>query len=195
MKRHFVLALGVLASLAAFPACSSDDDDHGAVVETITMDCYAETTAGPALDYTVSGNTLTITANGQSSQATRSGAASGDKPIYGTWQLPTVPVSGSNAAKHKAMVSGNVRIDANRITLTSNCSSLEHTMSASSSSPVTITDTTIQLLESHKEVKHWSSRTGESTLTKTSIDTLAVQPQLDDVNVVSAGAVFPFAAY
>ncbi|WP_394841112.1 hypothetical protein LZC95_29085 [Pendulispora brunnea] len=198
MKRHLVLAFGVLSSLIAFPACSSDDDEKPAVVEELRMNCSAETVAGPAIDYTVSGNTLTISANGQSSQITRSGSASGDKPIYGTWQLPPATATSGDpayAAKHQLRVTGNIRIEPNRVTVTTNCTTLEHVMSASATSPATITDTTLQVLEAHKEEKYWSSRTGESTLTKKSIDTLAVEPQLEGDEPLSGGVAFPFAAY
>ncbi|WP_394830423.1 hypothetical protein LVJ94_28350 [Pendulispora rubella] len=200
MKRHFFLAFGVLASLAAFPACSSDDDDDkgtATVVETLTMDCSVETFAGPEMDYHVVDNKLVLLQSGQRSEMTRSGTASGDKPIHGTWQMPPFEVAGDPdyVAKHQVRTIGTIRIEDGRVTLTANCSSLEHSMSVSASSPATITDTTIRVLESHKEAKHWSSRTGESTVAKTSIDTLAVQPQLGEGALASGAVVFPFAAY
>ncbi|WP_394830421.1 hypothetical protein LVJ94_28340 [Pendulispora rubella] len=198
MKRHFVLAFGVLASLTVFPACSSDDDDHGAVVEEhFIMNCYAQTTASLPLDYTVAGNALRLDASGNRSELTRIGAGSGDKAIYGTWQLPETQSTGDSyfTEKYQLRQTSTLRIEAGRIIATTNCSSNRHTMSASVTSAATITDTTLEVLEDHKEVKSWSSRFGESTLTKNSIDPLAVQPQHTDVHEVSAGVVFPFAAY
>jgi len=52
---------------------------------------------------------------------------------------------------------------------------------------------TFQFLESHQEEKHWSSRSGESTVKKTSIDPSLVQPEVDEVSLKKAGVAIPFA--
>jgi len=198
MKRHFVLAFGVVASLLAFPACSSDDDnDKGTVTtETITIDCGIETTP-LSVQYTISGNTLVSVANGQRSEMTRVAAGSGDKAIYGTWgqTLPT-GADAAFAAKYQVKNTATLRVEPGRVTAAVNCSNTLHAMSASVSTPATITDTTLEILEGHREHKRWSSRAGESTVSKTSVNSLAAEAPLEGAPLadVSSVATFPFAA-
>ncbi|WP_394841113.1 hypothetical protein LZC95_29090 [Pendulispora brunnea] len=178
MKRHLLLAFAVLSSLVAFPACSSDDDNgKGTAVEELTINCGVAI-APATVQYALEGDKLISTTNGQRSEATRVGAASGDKPIYGTWAVPIQDTGDpALAAKYEIKYTATFRVEPGRVTASVDCSNNIHPMKSSASSPATITDTTYQILEAHQDVKKWSSLRGETTVGKSSIDTLAVQPQ------------------
>ncbi|WP_394825796.1 hypothetical protein [Pendulispora albinea] len=159
----------MLASLSVFPGCGDDDKKSGAD-EPLTMRCGVRTVAGPAIDYTVSGDTLTLNVGGQIASIPRVAPGSGGKPIHGTWQLPNPEPTDNPASveRYQIVWTGTVRVEPGRATFAVNCSSTEHKMSVSASSPVTITDTQFRILEVHEEIKEWSAGAGESTVSKSS---------------------------
>ncbi|WP_394832648.1 hypothetical protein LVJ94_39705 [Pendulispora rubella] len=219
MKR-LILCAFAMATFSALTACSDSDDggrstggpgspgdtpsgatpdggppDSGSPSEApadFVLSCSAELTGPNRVEYTVSGNILHFSAGGQQVDLTLVSAAGG-KPVYGTWQLPSVLLGGDPKVieKHQLRVVSTLRIEADRVTITGSCSSKYHAMSATTSSPATITDSTIDILESHHEVKQWTPRGGEKTSSAAFAPSkLQVQAQPSDTAMLRAALPF-----
>jgi len=134
----------LVGAIALFVACGGGDPTPTQPTQpTQRQDatCSAKVAAS-TLGYVVNGDQLTLKApNGQTLTLKRAQAIPGDRPVYGQWLL-------SNEATLRAIM----QIAPGTVATIATCRTPDgrHT-EAAAASPARITDTTIEILESHEE--------------------------------------------
>src|SRR4051812_8157944 len=119
-------------------------------------------------DYEITGSTLTVSTPAGSQQLTR---ASGSGGLVGTWNLPTPKIDGDPAtiAKMGLTIQAKVVLTASTITTMVDCGSNWATLHAKATSPISSTESSLSILESHSEARRWTQSGGDQVTSASSI--------------------------
>jgi len=139
-----------LASSAV--GCGDDHMPTGTVQPTVHghYTCTAQVQQ-TMLSYLVNGNQLKLTNPfGQTANGMRTTYGTGDRPLYGTWQIFTD--TSDTSALHLELVV-KVKFEPNKVTAIAECTSTIGNTVAMAWSPAVIDDTTIDILQDHMDQK------------------------------------------
>jgi membrane-bound inhibitor of C-type lysozyme len=135
-----------LLVLSLVAACGEDDSDPIPPTQPQTYTCRASVNP-VSLTYQVSGGQLVLTdSQGQSSTLNRVAPGSGARAIYGTWHVTTE----SNAA---GTVSLDLEVQENKVSAIADCDFGSVSTTAVASSPATVTDTELTILQADEDVQ------------------------------------------
>jgi hypothetical protein len=153
---------GTVAAGLGLAGCSNDDGKGNTTPPPKTQPQPVEFTCSARLapvtfEWIVDGQdrlVLTDPAHNSLSGTRKSTLGAGARPVYGTWALPTAV---NTDGPIKLTATPVLTIDANSISVESDCTGGSTSLTARVSSPAVVTDTTVQVLSSANDVETGTS--------------------------------------